>query len=357
MRNRLFKITVVTLLAAFVASIIAYIALARYEKGLLDVCSVQQDNYVQLVLDQINLEKDRSDDEIISNILSTLNSSTSRYWTFSKGESILFVKDVLETDKYKSFAADNYYKSESAKAFIESLTKGEIIHDTILVNNVEYIASGTMFEYNGNDYELCLLTNDCIFLENNRFLSAKVELIILIVFLISILIIVPIAMTQANVKLSEKLEEVTENEKILANNVVLLNDQLEERNIYDSRRNLFTIDLIDEFIEKLSNRENALPILNIRFKCSTDNGEVRLLDTTNLVFGKSALRFKDVYSNEIVVLVLKHGSLIHSEKETLYNMKHADITSVKVYYTFDELKELLPENRLFKEENDGKSDI
>ena len=341
--SKMFKTTAITLVLAFLASVVSGIALYRYEKGLLDVCSVQQDNYVQLVLDQINLEKDRSDDEIISNILSTLNSSTSRYWTFSKGESILFVKDVLETDKYKSFSADNYYNSESAKEFVNKLAFGRIIHETIEVNGISYIASGTMFEYNGNEYELCLLTNETVFLDNNTFLSSKVELIIIIVFIICILIIVPIILMQKNVKILNRYKESLANERQLANSVVKLNAQLEERNIYDSRRNLFSVDLLDEFIERLSKREHVLPVFYARVSCTTDNGEFRFLDSTNLLFGKSSIRFKNKSNEEIVILVLDHGDLTDTEKDIFMNLKHAKVIEYKTFYSINDLKTILPD--------------
>ncbi len=341
--SKMFKVTAITLILAALASVVSWYALSRYEKGLLDVCSVQQDNYVQLVLDQINLEKDRSDDEIISNILSTLNSSTSRYWTFSKGESILFVKDVLETDKYKSFSSDNYYNSESAKSFVGKLTFGRIIHETIEVNGISYIASGTMFEYNGNDYELCLLTNETIFLDNNIFLSSKVELVIIIVFIICILIITPILLTQKNVNLTAKYNETLANEKELATSVEKLNAQLEERNIYDSRRNVFSVDLLDEFVERLSKRSGVLPIFYARVSCKTDNGEFRAFDATNLLFGKNSIRFKNKDNDELIILVLDHGDLTYSEKDIFFSLKHARVEEYKTFYTMEELKEILPD--------------
>mgnify|MGYP006873068571 CR=1 FL=1 len=339
--SKMFKITVITLTLAVLAFLMSGIALYRYEKGLLDVCSAQQDNYVRLVLDQINLEKDRSDDEIINNILSTLNSSTSRYWTFSKGESILFVKDVLETDKYKSFSADNYYSSDSAKSFVGKLSEGRIIHDTIEVNDISYIASGTMFEYNGNEYELCLLTNETVFLDNNIFLSSKVELVIVIVFMICLLIVVPIVLTQSNERLMGRYMDSLANERELANTIVKLNAQLEERNIYDSRRNVFSVDLLDEFIDRLANRDNVLPIFYARILCTTDNGEFRLLDSTNLLFGKSAVRFENKTDDEYVILVLNHDDLVESEKEIFYNLKHASVVEAETFYSIKDLRKII----------------
>ena len=333
--------TVLVLVLAVIGTIVAAIALKRYENGLLDVCARQQDNYVQLVLDQINLEKYRSDDEIIGNILGTLNSSTSRYWTFTKGESILFVKDVMETDKYKSYTMDSYYNSESTRRFIDSLEKDRIVHDTIEVKGVEYIASGTMFTYNGNDYELCLLTNDSIFLENNDFLSAKIELIMLIVLIIALLIVIPIVLTQRNVKLAKEHEKTKKELGEFADKIVLLNARLDEQNIYDARKNLFSADLIDEFVDKLAIRKTAFPVYYVRVECTTENGEVRLLDNTNIIFGKNALRFKDRINNHIILLILAHDSLSDEERDVFFTTKHIYFIEEKCFKDIDSLRTIL----------------
>ena len=73
--------------------LITYILIGRYEKGIIEVCATQQDAYVQLVLDQINLKDNRDDEEIINDILKTMDSSSNKYWAFSKNQSMLFVKD------------------------------------------------------------------------------------------------------------------------------------------------------------------------------------------------------------------------------------------------------------------------
>ncbi len=61
------------------------------------IYATQQDNYVQLVLDQINLQENGTEESIISDIIETLDSGNTHYWTLSKEENILFVKNVTET--------------------------------------------------------------------------------------------------------------------------------------------------------------------------------------------------------------------------------------------------------------------
>ena len=87
----------------------AWAQMKKYERGVLDVYAVQQDGYVQLVLDQINLQEDQDSEEIVHNILETLDASSNHYWTLSDAGSLVFVKDVLETNRYKGFTQESYY--------------------------------------------------------------------------------------------------------------------------------------------------------------------------------------------------------------------------------------------------------
>jgi len=88
---------------------------------------------VNLVLDQINLRKYLNDQEIIEDILGTLDASSNKYWTFSTEQTMLFVKDVLETNKYKGFTTATYFVSEDARGFLERLRMNRVIHGNITV--------------------------------------------------------------------------------------------------------------------------------------------------------------------------------------------------------------------------------
>ena len=94
-KNVLVITTIYLICFSVIAGAFAYTRINKYEEGVLEVCATQQDAYVQLVLDQINLKSNRDDEQIINDILGTMNSSSNKYWTFSKNQSILFVKDVL----------------------------------------------------------------------------------------------------------------------------------------------------------------------------------------------------------------------------------------------------------------------
>ena len=58
----------------------------EYERSTLAIYAEQQDAYVQLVLDQINLKDNRNDEQIIKEILETMDASSNHYWTFSKDQ-------------------------------------------------------------------------------------------------------------------------------------------------------------------------------------------------------------------------------------------------------------------------------
>ncbi|MBO5620161.1 MAG: hypothetical protein J5959_00855, partial [Butyrivibrio sp.] len=136
--------------------VLTYFEMHRYEEGILDVCATQQDSYVQLVIDQINLKENRTDQEIIESILSTLDSSSNRYWTFSKEQTMLYVKDALETNRYQALTADSYYTTDSANVFIANLMVNKVIHERIELEGKDYIASGALFQYGGDEYRICL---------------------------------------------------------------------------------------------------------------------------------------------------------------------------------------------------------
>ena len=89
-KNVLVITTIYVICFSVIAGVFAYTRINKYEEGVLEVCATQQDAYVQLVLDQINLKSNRDDEQIINDILGTMNSSSNKYWTFSKNQSILF---------------------------------------------------------------------------------------------------------------------------------------------------------------------------------------------------------------------------------------------------------------------------
>ncbi len=148
-------VTTCSVLFVLAVAFAAWRQLDTYEKGVLDVYANQQDGYVQLVLEQIRLTEKRGGTEAqIEEILGTLDASTNRYWTLSRQSSLIFVKDVMETNRYQGFTTASYYQTVSAKEFVDTLVQDEVTHDTIQIGSQSYIASGARFHFRNVPYRV-----------------------------------------------------------------------------------------------------------------------------------------------------------------------------------------------------------
>ncbi len=286
----LFWTLMVALAFAAAAERTIVMQIERCENGLLDVCATQQDAYVQLVLDQINLKANRDDAEIINDILGTLDASSNKYWTFSRAQAMLFVKDVLETNKYKGFTASSYFASESARRFLDGLQLNRVTHGTIDMSGTQYVASGVMFRCNGEDYRLCLLTNRGVLLDNNAFLGAKVNLLTVLAFLLLLLILVPLIFAKHMRAMLFELDEKEDSIRELNLRMEQLNKRLAERDLHDTRFNLWREDAIGGFLDKLEAR-GVRDVSVIEVVCDTPAAQRRVLAGARCVLDRKVLRF------------------------------------------------------------------
>ena len=291
LKNRMLIVTTVAMLAMVLACCLftAY-QISSMEKGILDVCATQQDAYVQLVVDQINLKENRDDEEIINDILGTLDSSSNKYWTFSKDKAMLFVKDVIETNRYKGLTAISYYDSPSAKGFMENLEKKRVIHKNIQIDEKDYVASGVIFQYNGEDYRLCLLTNKEVILNNNKFMEAKIELIILVAFVLIVLLCVSMVYARQIEKANKESLEKSHTIRQLQGMVGHLNDLLAQKEQYDTRHQLWSKDVIEEFLHKLKKKE-ADRVVAVKICCQKESFRDSFLRVSCVLLDRKVLRF------------------------------------------------------------------
>lgn len=290
-KHSILAITTILAIVAVVACVLlAWHQMREMEKGILDVCATQQDAYVQLVLDQINLKDNRDDDEIINEILSTLDTSSNKYWTFSKDRSMLFVKDVIETNRYKGLTTVSYYDSESAKNFLDSLQTDRVIHKNITVNNKDYVASGVAFSYNNEEYRLCLLTNKNVILNNNRFMTASMELLLLIGFMLVTLLAVSMLFARKLESVSASVGEKDASIKQLQRTVGHLNELLSQKEHYDTRYQLWSSDVLREFLGKLK-MKNMRTVVAAKIHCQNENFRNDFLDRACVLLDKKVLRF------------------------------------------------------------------
>ncbi len=307
-KKKYISVTLVLILMAIIASGLAaltFFEMQRYEDGIIDVCATQQDSYVQLVIDQINLKENRTDQEIIENILSTLDSSSNRYWTFSKEQTMLYVKDALETNRYQSLTANSYYRSDSATNFIDNLIVNKVNHERIELDGKDYIASGALFEYGGEEYRICLLTNTTVLLDNNKFLGSKMELIIIFIVVYSLIFIMPILITILYNIMQKKIF-MTGQELVEANNAVeRLNEKLTTDEIYDNRKNLFSLPTIKLFLDEYKDKRAAFPISFVAFKYGEKETVSRFFGKNCVTLGKHDIKFYDGRLHLALILCVK----------------------------------------------------
>ena len=307
-KKKYISVTLILILMAVIVAGLAgltFFEMQRYEDGLIDVCATQQDSYVQLVIDQINLKENRSDQEIIENILSTLDSSSNRYWTFSKEQTMLYVKDALETNRYQSLTANSYYRSDSATNFIDNLTVNKVNHERIELDGKDYIASGALFEYGGEEYRICLLTNTTVLLDNNKFLGSKMEMIIIFIVVYSLIFIMPIILTIMHNIMQKKIFETGQELKEANSAVEKLNEKLTTDEIYDNRKNLFSLPVVKLFIEEYKDKRAAFPISFIAFRYGDKETVSRFFGRNCVTLGKHDIKFYDGRLHLALILAVK----------------------------------------------------
>lgn len=275
-------VTLSVLLVVLVIGFLAWLQLDTYEHGILDVYAVQQDGYVQLVLDQINLIKDESDEAIVNDILATLDASSNKYWTLSKEDALVFIKDVQETNRYKGFTTATYFVSDSARDFIKELQVNRVVHRTIELNDVPYIASGVKFEYGGEEYRICLLTTSAIILDHNAYLSAKINLFILFIIILAVFIVGGLVLSIIAQNRYKALAQSAEDNKQLREQIERLTELFTRQELYNTRYMAFCEPAVEILIDKLEQRD-IWPLNYIVVKCSSEEQRNQfMLDTQAL---------------------------------------------------------------------------
>ncbi len=326
---------------AILAGGFAYFQMKEFETGILEVCATQQDAYVQLVLDQINLKENRNDEQIIKDIIGTMDASSNKYWTFSKNQSMLFVKDVLETNKYKGFTTATYYDSESAKDFLDSLQTNRVIHDYIDVNGNEFVASGVAFEYNKGQYKLCLLTDSSVLLDNNAYLEAKIELGTFAGVVLILLMIVPMLFAYKMRKMQFFAD--SQEESISAVNLILsnMNQRIMERDLHDTRQNMWQETALPTFLEKLQARNLAVTVLIL--DCDTIEQRRHLVAKAHYLLDNHVLRFSWEEKNLLLIFIQVEEMQARNAVTTLCTegVKLGEVYSVSESSDYDTLYEKL----------------
>ena len=286
------RVTLIVVPICIVLSLLGWLQMRDLDNGIVETYGRQQDSYVGIVLNEINLNGDRSTDEIINDILGTLHNSSGSYWAFSRGQTMLYVKDVTETNRYKGVSADTYFDSADAESFLEGLSEGQIIHQRILLGNEEYLASGTLFEYDGSEYRLCLLTNVNVLLGNNDYLGARARMGTLWACGI-VLFCVGMMVTASNVD-RRRRERDSERAKVARLNEKLALQAERDRmmDLYSAREGAWNAGLLVRFAERLRARGVEGGAV-LRVGCTTLEEALELLERCNQSLGDGVLRFHD----------------------------------------------------------------
>ncbi len=341
-KNVMVITTIYVLCFSIIAGIFAYTRINKYERGVLEVCATQQDAYVQLVLDQINLKNNRDDEQIINDILGTMNSSSNKYWTFSKNQSFLFIKDVLETNRYKGVTTSTYYDSESAARFLNNLQKDKVSHDYIEINNNEYVASGVTFEYKNQTYKLCLLTGKGAILDNNSYMQIKIQMQTYVIILLFVLIITAMYLAHSLRKMQKKYEGTQDTIAQLNEMISKMNNKLLEKDFHDTRNNVWSSSAIMPFLDKLIARDAYL-VTFMHIACADNSEREKFIARANYILDKNVLRF--TYDDKDVVLIFvgmnrKHSIqsiqlLMEESMQIMYAMtikKKDDVDKLRIKY-------------------------
>lgn len=298
-------ISILIILAAVIMAVIGWHEAKDYEKSVLAIYAEQQDAYVQLVLDQINVLDDRSDEEIVKKILGSLDTSGRKYWTLTKDQALLFVKDVMETNRYKGLTTETFFTSDSAAKFLQDLEINRVIHETIQMDGVRYVASGVIFEYNGAEYKICLLTNDTVILDNNIFLSSKIGLYVFGVLLLGLLLVV--SMIFANVldlrekRMKAMKEHITGLNKVLTEQT----EMIREMKWYHTRWSVFKPSAMEMFVQKIVQRQ-IVPVVFVGLAFDSEEQRDYFLQKAQILLDEKVVRFEREYGDGLVLLFLKY---------------------------------------------------
>lgn len=283
-------VAVAAVAIALAVAVFMWLQLVRYEDNLLEIFAKQQDQYIQLAVDQINLEQGRADEDIIDKVLGSISGSASQYWTLSKKNSLIFVKDVTDSSRYRGFSTKTYYATDSAAAFVAGLSEGRVDHAIIQIDDNEYIASGTVFSYGDNAYRLCLLTGKHVVIDQNAYLAARVNVGVTISMVLVGFVVACVGMSLRNDSINRRLQASESDNRELRRTVERLNNEIMERRHFDTEHSLFSISQLPTLLEKLG-PAGKLPATLVSLSIESVLDRDAFLDKAAPVFDNSVVRF------------------------------------------------------------------
>ena len=275
-----------------------------YEDSILSIYAEQQDAYVQLVLDQINVLDDRSDEEIVTKILGSLDASSRKYWTLTKNKALLFVKDVTETNRYKGLTSNTFFSGDSANDFLQNLAVNKVSHKIIQMGDDRYVASGVIFGYNGARYTICLLTNDTVILDNNSFMASKIGLSVFVNGILIVLLLSTMVFSILSDIRKNKLAKMKAHTEELNRIVERQTETIKAMDNYHTRWNVYHIRLMDVFVQKLGQRK-VTPITLVRLSFASEAAKKQFLERAQVLLDEKIIRF-DAEDLGVVLIFIQY---------------------------------------------------
>lgn len=259
------RVTIALVIAVALLAAGVFAQMHDIERGLLSVTADQQDQYVSLVVSQINMKDNRNDQQIIEKILGSIDGTASQYWTFSRDDTMLFVRDVTETSKYKGLPASTYLQQGPAADFYNGLSTDGVQHAYITIDGKEYIASGQAFAYKGSTYRLVLLTNESVVLDNNQVLGARSRLGALLGIETALLLFVGVWLAYHRDRATRRWQSAQAEVGRLTKVVERLNAHIAHNRAYDAGNKLWRGDELAQFERSLATRRRRAWLAQVSF--------------------------------------------------------------------------------------------
>ena len=293
-------IAVVAIIMGCFLEWLAFFELRHYEDSFLQVYGMEQDGYVQVTIDQINRLGSSATEAQITNIISSIDTSATGYWTLTSEDDILFVKSVTETSRYKNLSADSYYNMDSSKAFIRSLSTEGVKHEIIFINNDRYIASGGRFEWHNKTYTVCLMTYDYAILNQNSLLEAKNVIIVMVSIMVAIFICAIMISVRIISKNQVRIAQYQHNEIRLNEIIANLQEKLDTYEAFTSKFHTYYPRAIPVFLRSLYEKGVA-PLHVVLIKVKDESKMNDYLERMLMSTDENTLRFV-VEENKLLVI-------------------------------------------------------
>lgn len=299
-------IVFLALLFACGAAVFAWYQLQHYEDNLLEIYAGQQDAYTQLVLDQINLVGGRSDEGMVRDILSSIDGSNSQYWTLSKNNALVYVKDGADTARYKGLSSESYYAADTARTFVEGLQRDRVVHGVIELDGRRFIASGVVFSYNGGEYQLCLLTSEYVVVDHNAYMLARTNLSIAILLTLFLFLTGVLLMGLRGDKWLKRARKTEKENQSLRRQLSELGSAMATGSVYDAHLGAFSMEWVPAFLKKLK-AQDAWPVTLVRLTFPGEEKAASFLTSLSYIFSRDVVRFYE--GTDVLLAFLKTGAV------------------------------------------------